>query len=784
VNSLRNTIFHLLSVPILILLIWVAVQLVSYPSIGIFWDPATGVVHKSDLLHPSSGEVHEGDRVLTGYGMSPAEFVQGSGKEEGDTIPFELERNGKTITVPIEVTEPNLWLVIDRLTPLMIAIGFWIAGNTVLAFSRPENFSILFFLVCQGAALSFGSEAYSRFGPPWTVLAFQVGSFWTGAFAVYLHLIFPSRILHRYFNKVGQILLAFCSILPALAFLLYNILGPSSLKGGLSPWVLNAWWAINLSIIAILLVRTCWKSQSAVERVRVGIITLSSLVGIFPFLVFSLVPQWIIGYSYVPPNISFLGLIFLPVGYSYAILYTRMARTQKAINRGATDALIALSMAGVYSIWYALATRYISSSVASSPIGVIVATIIFSSLTNRLHHTFLRFANRVLYGGWYDYQSVVESVSASLNSAEVDNEAIGTTLCQVIGKSMRLEYANLLLPDESALAYLDHRPMQTRRFPSGKWMQVLSRVESLDITHKLFIPWKNTLETELFGDMMETERSVHYLIPLRGKDDQILGILFLGRKCDGESLDGNDLEILKVVVQQAQVTLENIRLLKIVQEQADKNGRLHRQVVRAREEERKRVARDLHDLTIQSLVGINYQIAGIRADLTNLEEITLISTQAEIRQLIGDLRQICYDLRPPSLDVMGLVAAIHSKVAEIEECATFQIRVEIEGAADQEFPDEVRLCIFRFVQESLLNIQKHAQADQVEIRLQVIPEKIIVSVKDDGVGFAPPDQLNDLIRAKHYGLVGLKELVESIDGILAITSRPGEGCDLTAQVPI
>ncbi len=783
-KTFRNTIFHLLSVPILVLLVWVAALLVTRPSIGIFWDRTTGIVHKSEMLLPSSDKIYEGDRVVSVDGLNPTELVNLTGKMRGDFIPIEIEHKGQTITIPIEVTDPTVWLVIDRLSPLIIAIGFWISGNIVLAFSRSGNLSILFFLICQGASASFGLGAYSRFGPLWARLAFEVGSLWTGTFAIYLHLLFPSQILDRNFKKAGKSILVAFSFFLGLAYLFSVQFKPGGLQEGLNPWVMNAWWAINLSIIAILLIRTYRKSQSAVERVRVGIIVLSSLVAIFPILIFSVIPKWISGYQYIPSNISFLGLIFLPTGYSYAILHTRMVGTHKTFNRGAAQAIIVLSMAGVYSIWYAVSARFLSSSVANSPIEVITAIVVFSSLTNRIRHSVLRFVNRILYGGWYDYQSVVESVSTSLNSSVVDNESIGATLCQIIGKSMRLEYVNLLLPNEIAFAYVDHQPVQTRRFPSGKWMQMMSRVETLEIDKEMFVPWTSTLGPDLLDEMMEIDRSTQYLVTLKGKDHHFLGMLFLGSKCDGESLNSNDLEILKVVVQQAQVTLENVRLLEVVQEQADKNGRLHRQVVRAREEERKRVARDLHDLIIQSLVGINFQIAAIRANLPDLEDNSLISAQTEVRQLIGDVRQICSELRPPSLDVMSLVAAIHSKVAEIEENAPFQIRVEIEGTADQEFSEEIRLCIFRLVQESLLNIQKHAQADKVEVRLQVNAENIHLSIMDNGVGFPLPDRLEDLTRAKHFGLVGLNELVESVNGTLQIRSQPGAGCILTARVPV
>lgn len=600
---------------------------------------------------------------------------------------------------------------------------------------------------------------------------------------VHLHLFFPVRINHRYGKMAGLLLVIFSTAL-ALIYLLGSIFQTGILQANLFRWIPLFILGLDFSAILVTLVYAYRKSQTAIERYQAGVIVFSGLLGVLPLLSLSLIPQLIAGYPFLPYNVSFISLLFVPVGYSYAIRRFQMIGTNKTVNRGAAHTLILLSLAGMYSIWYALSFRFISPSIAHSPIWMLCTSVLLAILTTKFYRTCLNFVNRMLYGGWYDYRSVVENVSLSLNSAEVDNQAIGATICQVIGRSMRLEYADLLLADHIAFTYADNLPVYSRHLDPGKCSQIMARIDSLDINDEMFISRRNDTEAELFTEITENEKRPQYLVPLRGKGKRTLGILVLGRKCDGENLDTEDLGILKVVVHQAQVTLENVRLLEEAQEYLDKIGRLHRQVIRAREEERKRVARDLHDLIIQPLVGINYKVAGMRVDLKNLVESDLITTQSDVRQLIGTLRQICSDLRPSSLDVLGLTAAVQSRVAEIEETAPFQIRVLIEGNEDQEIPEEVKLSVYRFVQESLLNVQKHAGADHVELWMQITSEMIVVTVTDNGRGFLVPDRLVDLTQGKHFGLVGMKELVESVNGNLQVTSKPGEGCILTVQVPI
>ncbi|TLN00119.1 sensor histidine kinase [bacterium] len=411
-------------------------------------------------------------------------------------------------------------------------------------------------------------------------------------------------------------------------------------------------------------------------------------------------------------------------------------------------------------------------------------TVILAGSAVKLHGSLTRFVNQVLYGGWYDFRTVVEQTRYSLTITNQNQETIGAALPQVIGQSMRLEMVSLLLSDRMRFTYEYGRSAQIEMIPDDQW-DAFEKLEVLSSKgNDSFLPWSSEFVSDC--PFVDFRKGAHpsYLVPMKDKEDHLFGVLFLGEKRDGDPLNEADFDILKVVVHQAQVTLENVKLLDEAQKHAKKMSRLHRQVIRGREEERKRLARDLHDTVIQSLASMNYQIAEIRTHLGGEQDESLVKAQTQIQGLIGVLRRICNDLRPPTLDVLDFYEAIQTKVSEVEENANFKVRVLIEGIEKQEMGEDVKLCIYRLIQESLINVQKHARADHVEVWVKVTSERITVMVTDNGNGFSVPDKLELLVPDQHYGLIGIKEMVEAINGSITITSSPGQGCILAAQVPI
>ena len=199
-------------------------------------------------------------------------------------------------------------------------------------------------------------------------------------------------------------------------------------------------------------------------------------------------------------------------------------------------------------------------------------------------------------------------------------------------------------------------------------------------------------------------------------------------------------------------------------------------LVRGREEERERLARELHDQVIQSLVGLKFFLAergvGSQARL-----------QVELDEVINALRELCGDLRPPALDRLGLVATLRSYVDDLSTRTGLPIELHIEGS-EQRLSSEVELSLFRVAQESLINAWKHAQTPKVRVSLRFGEEVVELTISDWGQGFVVPERLGMLAEAGHFGLVGMQERMALVGGALRLTSGPGQGTTIVAWVPL
>ncbi|MEN4012182.1 MAG: histidine kinase [Bellilinea sp.] len=774
---------HVFSLFTLVLIGWAVALAVQKPSIGAYWGYPSGIVYAIDAGHPSSQVFRVGDRILRIEEISRADWYKLPGTTPGQNLSIEVERDGQTHELDVQIAQSNIKAILGRIPPFLVALGFWIAGSYVLAFSRARQQAILFFLLCQIAVVTLTSGAISAYGPEWTKIGLHCGLLWLGVAAVQLHLVFPKRIDLLKKRQIGSALVLVTALISSI-YLIEKI-------SGIALVPVSFMWAATITVFAIDIVVVIWmlaqsyrKSSNVIERNQVGIITLSSLIGILPVVTMILIPQLILGHPWVSFDLAFLALLAIPLGYGFAIYRYKLIGVKETINRGLAIVLVLLLLTGFYSLFFSISSRFISASITESPAWGLVTTVILAGSAVKLYGSLTRFVNQILYGGWYDFRTVVEQTRHSLTTTEHNQESIGASLAQVIGQSMRLETVSLILSDRIRSTYEHGLTVRTEILPDDQICN-LADIEALFTNEPSdFQPWDSEYATAYPLAILKNGVHPTHLVPMKGKDGHMIGGLFLGEKRDGEPLSEADFEILKVVIHQAQVTLENVKLLEEAQKHLEKISRLHRQVLRGREEERKRLARDLHDLVIQSLAGLNYQMAEIRTQLNGAQTENLVKAQTEVRELIGVLRQICNDLRPPTLDVLDFFEAIQSKITEVEENADFKVRALIEGNENQEMGEDVKLCIYRLVQESLVNVHKHAHADHVEVWVKVTSEQVSVMVTDNGKGFTVPDRLELLVPDRHYGLIGIKEMVEAVNGCLSISSSPGQGCILSAQVPI
>jgi len=209
-----------------------------------------------------------------------------------------------------------------------------------------------------------------------------------------------------------------------------------------------------------------------------------------------------------------------------------------------------------------------------------------------------------------------------------------------------------------------------------------------------------------------------------------------------------------------------------------------RRVLIEREAERKALARELHDQIIQDLLSYNYQLEEVESRIGEAEQRRELSRiRDSIRNVVGSLRQVCSDLRPPTIDNHGLSAAIRSLVSRW----TTQTGLEVDLTIDPELgrlPEPIELSVFRIVQEGLRNVQKHAEACRVTLLLQRTPKASLrVYLADDGNGLERPVDLAALTENNHFGLVGISERVSLMEGTLDFSVPADGGLELEIEIP-
>lgn len=209
-----------------------------------------------------------------------------------------------------------------------------------------------------------------------------------------------------------------------------------------------------------------------------------------------------------------------------------------------------------------------------------------------------------------------------------------------------------------------------------------------------------------------------------------------------------------------------------------------RRLITEREDERKALARELHDQVIQDLLSFNYrleEIESLEKSPALREEVAFI--REGVRNVISELRQMCSDLRPPTIDHHGLSAAIDSLAHEWALRNDIRLQLEVDPDLGR-LPETMELSVFRIVQEGLNNIRKHAAARNVRLSLQwTSSANLLVRLEDDGQGLAMPADLASLSVSKHFGLVGISERVALLGGSMSIDSSKGGGTILQVEIP-
>lgn len=252
------------------------------------------------------------------------------------------------------------------------------------------------------------------------------------------------------------------------------------------------------------------------------------------------------------------------------------------------------------------------------------------------------------------------------------------------------------------------------------------------------------------------------------------------------------IERAEMIASQMNVVLEYLsgdlnQVTKIV-ESAKTRQLLGLKIILAQEDERKRIAREIHDGPAQSLANIvlRTEIAErmLVREQFELAHHELMDLKGQVRTGLEEIRKIIFNLRPMALDDLGLVPALRKFTQDFEEKSKILTKYELAGK-EIRLPSAMEAAIFRLVQEAFSNILKHASATFVVLEITFKPGLITLMIQDNGIGFSinKLDKLSASPQNSHFGIIGMRERVELVNGKLNIDSVRGEGTTITINIP-
>jgi signal transduction histidine kinase len=279
----------------------------------------------------------------------------------------------------------------------------------------------------------------------------------------------------------------------------------------------------------------------------------------------------------------------------------------------------------------------------------------------------------------------------------------------------------------------------------------------------------------------------HATVPLLTRSEA-LGVLNLASD-DLVSFDEQELALLGAIGRQLGLAVENARLWEGLKQRDQLRRQFVEQALAAQEEERKRIARELHDQIGQALTSLLLTLRALEDEADRSEEPSVSSVRLqEVKAIVADtldgVRDLALGLRPSVLDDLGLVPALRRVVRTFNTRHALAIDfqpVRLEGVR---LPPAVETALYRIVQEALTNVVQHASASRVSLLLEARADTVTLIVEDDGLGFQVDSLMHGAADKRWLGLYGMRERAELLGGMLTVESAPGAGTTVFVRVPL
>jgi signal transduction histidine kinase len=392
-------------------------------------------------------------------------------------------------------------------------------------------------------------------------------------------------------------------------------------------------------------------------------------------------------------------------------------------------------------------------------------------------------------GGRYQELLALSRVSAAI-SGLWDLDAVLKVALDNILKLMKGTIGGILLVDEQTktLSYHIHQGL------SARYVKEMRLSLSEGIAGRVAQSGKAILLEDIstdprvgHPDLVSAEGLKAFIcVPIRAKDD-VLGVINVASR-KARRFTSKDLHLLYSIGDQLGVAIQQARLYERLRKARERYRKLTRQILVAQEDERKRLARELHDETSQTLSGLTLQLQAL-ADMAekssgDTELITrLKKVQSLAVQVHTEVRRLMADLRPSLLDTLGLVPAIRQLADTRLRPLNINVSVETIGT-ERRLDPEVETGLFRVAQGSIGNIIEHSNARNVNISVEYGDSELVLHITDDGQGFEVSNLTDIEESGRGRGLFSMRERIMLLGGTALVESKIGQGTTVRASVPI
>ena len=576
-----------------------------------------------------------------------------------------------------------------------------------------------------------------------------VGSTWALVLQFAVLLLIPWALL-RFFTDLVPLPLPIlrgytrsAAVVGSVIFVAY--IAVVSVRPDLYPLVrasmaLNFLILTSLAIVALIL--TYRAANTRPERAVVGVMAGSAALGVAPVLLLSIIPVSLGTSAIVGPDLSALATIAIPLAFVYAVFRHQLMGIRRLIRRGVVYLAVSAILLGTMTLALAMAWRLLPHSIDRESAGLWIGAV--ALITGGLAFSYLRpraqrLVDRLIYRDSYDYIDAIRGLARQAQTPVMPRDVVARVLEQVMSLMGIEGYLLATYVGGSAEEATSGGP------GADKLRKAMRQIE---------LPTSETA-TSLYVDGEP-------VLALRVEGGSAL---WLGPKIGGESFRDDDFHLAEPVGTLVGMLLTRSQL-------TDELRNLNRRLLQAEEEERSRLAMDIHDGPLQRAIDLARRGFSEKGAME------------AARSLVGELRGITTSLRPPLLDDLGLRYALDWLIQTVASPNGLSIGLEVDGyCEDTRLPAEIELAVYRVVQESLANVVKHAKAEHVTVSLSLSDDELIVQIRDDGIGF--DEEASRSAAAKgHLGLVGIRERVHHAGGELQVVTRHPEGTNVRMAVPV